>query len=248
MDTKILEKIGLTEGEVRVYLALLELGLCSTGQIIKKSQITSSKVYVILDRLEKKGLVSHVIKNNVKHFQPANPEKILDYMKEKKEEIERDTQAVKELIPSLKQRREEFSKIQETTMYQGVKGFQTARDEFISDMEKGDCYYVFGSEDPINELYKNTIRKFNVDNEKRGIKTKLIYNIKNKAIKEIYKGFKMTEVRFVSVHIPSSIAMSTSKVLLMAYGKEPVQVLIKNENLARSFLRFFEGVWGQAKP
>ena len=57
MDTKILEKIGLTNGESKVYLALLEIGLSSTGQIIEKSQITSSKVYIILQKLEKKGLV-----------------------------------------------------------------------------------------------------------------------------------------------------------------------------------------------
>jgi sugar-specific transcriptional regulator TrmB len=246
MNTKILEKIGLTEGEVRVYLALLELGLCSTGQIIDKSQITSSKVYIILERLEQKGLVSHVIKNNVRHFQSANPNKILDYLEEKKKEIEEDSKIVKELLPSLIEKREKFSNIQETTMYQGAKGFQTARDEFISDLNKGDCYYVFGSEDPLNEVYKNTIRKFNIDNEKKGIKTKLIYHTTNKAIREIFKGFKTTNVKFVNTHVPSSIAISKSKVLLMAYGKEPVQVLIQSETLAQSFAKFFEEVWKQA--
>ena len=148
MDTKILEKIGLTEGEVRVYLALLDLGSSSTGHIIDKSHITSSKVYVILERLEQKGLVSHVIKNNVKYFQVADPNRLLDYMAKKKDELEYDTEQISKIIPSLKLKREKFYELQETTMYQGLKGFQTSLQEFISDITPGGEFVVFGAKGP----------------------------------------------------------------------------------------------------
>ena len=248
MDTKILEKIGLTNGESKVYLALLEIGLSSTGQIIEKSQITSSKVYIILQKLEKKGLVSHIIKNNVKYFQSADPDRIIDYLSEKSDELNDNIKSVKEMIPHLKKRVDYLSNTQETTMYQGSKGFQTARDEFIADLSKDDEYCVFGSEGQLSEVYKNNIRKFNIDNENLGIRTRLIYNIKNKSIKSLYFKFKLAYVRFVSFHIPSSIAISKNKVLLMAYGDEPVQVLIKSKTLANSFIAFFEDVWKQSKP
>ena len=68
MDTKILESAGFTNGEVRVYLSLLELGETTTGDIIKKSKITGSKVYEILDKLIEKGLVSYIIKEKTKHY------------------------------------------------------------------------------------------------------------------------------------------------------------------------------------
>ena len=48
-----LREIGLTEGEIRVYLALLELGDSATGAITKK-QGFGSKVYEVLDRLKTK--------------------------------------------------------------------------------------------------------------------------------------------------------------------------------------------------
>jgi len=83
MNLEIFREIGMTSGEARVYETLLNLGFSSTGQIINQSGITSSKVYIILEKLEKKGLVSHVIKNNVKHFQIADPKRLLDYMEEK---------------------------------------------------------------------------------------------------------------------------------------------------------------------
>ncbi|GAG26288.1 unnamed protein product, partial [marine sediment metagenome] len=47
MDTKILEEIGLTQGEIKTYLALLKLGSSSTGPIAKESQVSRSKLYSI---------------------------------------------------------------------------------------------------------------------------------------------------------------------------------------------------------
>ena len=60
-----LKSIGLTEGEIKIYLALLELGSSSIGQIIKRSGISGSKTYEVLDRLSQKGLISAILKNNV---------------------------------------------------------------------------------------------------------------------------------------------------------------------------------------
>ena len=57
MDERLLQDIGLTNGESKVYLALLNLGETKTGELAKKSQVSSSKIYKILDRLEKKGIV-----------------------------------------------------------------------------------------------------------------------------------------------------------------------------------------------
>ena len=73
MDTKILEEIGLTHGEIKTYLALLTLGSSSTGPIAKESGVSRSKLYIILDKLEKKGLVSHIEKDGIIYFQSADP-------------------------------------------------------------------------------------------------------------------------------------------------------------------------------
>ena len=53
MDVKLLHDIGLTDGETKVYLALISLGTTKTGPLASKAGVSSSKVYKILDRLEK---------------------------------------------------------------------------------------------------------------------------------------------------------------------------------------------------
>ena len=51
MDTKILEDIGLTNAEIKVYLALLELGVSGAGNIIEKSRLQSSVVHNTINNL-----------------------------------------------------------------------------------------------------------------------------------------------------------------------------------------------------
>ena len=96
MDTKILEQIGLTESEIKVYFALMKLGSASTGPIIDKAKINHSKIYLVLNKLLDKWLVSFIIKNNVKLYQASDPENLTRYLKTKKESI---GQSVTHLAP-----------------------------------------------------------------------------------------------------------------------------------------------------
>ena len=41
MELKILKDIGLTDGEIKAYLALLELGKSTVGKIIEKSKFSN---------------------------------------------------------------------------------------------------------------------------------------------------------------------------------------------------------------
>jgi len=101
MDTKPLEKIGLTKSEIRVYLALLKLGQTTAGPIVDEAKVTRSKIYDILERLKNKGLVSYITKESTKYFSAADPKSLLDYLEEKEKEIQDDKESVKEILPEL---------------------------------------------------------------------------------------------------------------------------------------------------
>ena len=121
MIEQALKQIGLTEGEIKVYLALLELGSCSTGKITKKSEISGSKVYEVLERLEKKGLVSSVKTNNVKYFEATDPQRIVDYLDEKKKDIENEKEEIEKIIPQLILKQSNSIK-SEVNVFTGFKG------------------------------------------------------------------------------------------------------------------------------
>ena len=87
MNLEILEQIGLTKTEIKIYLALLKLGQTTTTNIVREAEIHASKVYEFLDKLIQKGLVSYVIKSNKKYFTAASPVFLKEFMREKENKI-----------------------------------------------------------------------------------------------------------------------------------------------------------------
>ena len=80
MEVEDLKKIGLTDGEIRVYNALLELGETTRTTLAKKSGISPSKIYDVANRLLEKGIISSVKKQGVIHFSAADPERIKEFL------------------------------------------------------------------------------------------------------------------------------------------------------------------------
>ncbi len=54
MDVTILEDLGLTTAEIKVYIALLELGNSTAGPLVEKSGLQNSVVHRTLHSLIQK--------------------------------------------------------------------------------------------------------------------------------------------------------------------------------------------------
>lgn len=79
MDSTLLQtlgSIGFDEKESLVYLALLELGQGTAGEIAEKANLKRPIVYHVVDRLKEKGYAQDVMEKGVKKFTVADPSKI----------------------------------------------------------------------------------------------------------------------------------------------------------------------------
>ncbi|PIS17433.1 MAG: hypothetical protein COT59_00700 [Candidatus Nealsonbacteria bacterium CG09_land_8_20_14_0_10_42_14] len=83
-----LRKLGLTEKEVKVYLAGLELGPNSVQNISKKAGLTRPTTYEIIKKLERKGLFAEIKQKKKRAFAAQSPERILGILRTQKREIE----------------------------------------------------------------------------------------------------------------------------------------------------------------
>ena len=110
MDLQVLQEIGLSSTESKVYLALLELGSTLAGEITKKSQINRTNVYDALERLIEKGLATYVISSNRKVFEPVEPNKLKTMLEEKQEKL-------KEILPLLQSRYNEIKSNEEAIIF-----------------------------------------------------------------------------------------------------------------------------------
>src|SRR3989344_9541248 len=98
MNTSSLREAGLTEGEIKTYLALLEIGSSTTGPILEKTGIARSIIYTILEKLIQKGLVIVIIKEKTKYFQAADPRKIIDYLDEREKKFEDNKKEIENIL------------------------------------------------------------------------------------------------------------------------------------------------------
>ncbi len=246
---KTLENIGLTKNEIKIYLALLSLGLTSTGAIIKKTGIHTSKVYDGLERLGEKGLVSYIIKSGTKHFKAVNPDRILDFLRDKKKDIEEQEKEAKQIIPELKAVLGEVSEGTEAEIFQGWKGMETVYKMLRDGLKKGDMNYVFGaSKGEDEEKTKLFFERHITFLAEKGIKQNIIFNENSKEnIEEYFKHPKLFQVRSMANTTPSEINIWKDNVMIVILRAIPTVILIKDKKVADSFRQYFEAMWKIAK-
>jgi sugar-specific transcriptional regulator TrmB len=244
MEEDSLREIGLTDGEARVYMALLELGSTTTGKITKACGISGSKVYEVLDRLMNKGLANFIVKNGVKHFEAASPERILDYLDEKGKQIENEKASVKKIIPGLILKQKDARK-SEAKVFMGFEGLKTANEDIIRALKKGEEWLSMGlTEQP--KAWEIYFTKRQKERAEKGIVHKHLLNMKYKALYRQRKKLPHTEYRLLpkELEMPTSTEIYANKVMIMILSKEsPMAIMIENKDVAQSFRKYFYALW-----
>jgi len=130
-----LRKLGLTEKEVRVYLAALELGYTSVQKIAQQAKITRPTAYVIIKSLKDKGLISESKDNGKKYFIAESPDKLLGILKRQKNEIEEKEREFIRIISILKDKYQLGDK-REIKTYKNKTGLKILFNDFLTTQSK----------------------------------------------------------------------------------------------------------------
>lgn len=249
MYENLLTDIGLTKSEIAVYFALLELGSSTTGPIIKKAGIASGKAYLVLDKLVAKGLVTYTIISNKRYYQAKDPERLLDYLKEKETELKQKEEQLQKAIPSLKAKYEEQKYKPTAEIYEGVKGFKTFYDLVLKELKKGDFIDILGVPREANEKFQAYLIDWNKRRIKLGIKMRILYNHDCREFGKLREKMKLTEVRYMKQELetPAWIDIFKEYVVTINVHGEPICFLIKNKESAESYKKYFELLWKIAK-
>ncbi|MBI2631761.1 winged helix-turn-helix transcriptional regulator, partial [Candidatus Pacearchaeota archaeon] len=68
-----LKEVGLTDNEIKIYLALLRQSPLNPSQLAEKTGLHRSYIYDTLERLLEKGIINNVIFEGKKNYQAINP-------------------------------------------------------------------------------------------------------------------------------------------------------------------------------
>ena len=247
---EILEKIGLSKNEAKIYLALLDLGLTSSKNIIEKTNLHRQIVYDSLDLLIEKGLVSFVIKANRKYFKASDPKTFFEYFNNKEKEINKQKQDFKEILPKLVLKRNSSKEKQETTVFSGNKGIKSLLDDMLN--RKNEILTI-GASDVKAEAFQYHL-KFNLPlfhrtrtKKKFALRILLSEDMKER-VKELNK-LKNTNAKILPREFTSNSSTNIygDKVSIIMWGSQPFGILIKSKEIANAQKRHFELLWKIAK-
>ncbi len=247
-----LRRVGLTDGEVRVYLALLHLGQTPVGPVIREARVSSSKIYEILDKLVQKGLATTVQQGGKRQCRVTSPRKIFDLLKARKEDIEQQEKDIQKILPGLLQREKERQRPHEAQVYEGYQGVKTYFSQVLGEMKNGEERLVFGARSgyPVAKPAQRFFQQYHKRWAGAGLKTRIIFNddLKGSASTAFYEQAPLTDVRYLPQQTLSSIGIQKDTVDILIWTKETTIVfVIKSREAAAAFRAYFEMLWGVAK-
>ena len=238
MNQRLLEQADLTPTEAKIYLCLLEKGSIRAGEISRHTGIHRRSVYDAIERLIQKGLVSYIKTNNRRYYEAANPQRLLDLLKEKEENL-------REVMPELQLLRKLSEEKKEVLFFRGKKAIKTV---FADQIQAGKEILTFGDAVNVNEIVKYYFPHFDKQRTEKNIKVRMMFD--ESARKEKYlKQIPLTDIKFIKKgsKAPVSTNIYADKVSIIMWEENPKAILIKEASLANSFRSYFEFMWGFAK-
>jgi sugar-specific transcriptional regulator TrmB len=250
MESKELERLGLTKAEGACYLALLQTGQATTGPLAKRTHLHKPTVYAALDGLVEKGLATYVIRNNVRHFQAAPPRRLLEYAAKREAEARR---AKEELSGNLRelQRLSVPERGRSAQLYEGWNGMKTAFEDILVTLRRGEKLLVYGvGRLGRDERYLRLVGKTDDRLIRRGVRFKMILDEGLRGtMGEIYRKKPRVELRYLpsAYSTPAAFNVYRSKVLITIWTGVPTGILLQGEEIAESFRSHFRLIWNLAK-
>jgi sugar-specific transcriptional regulator TrmB len=240
-----LESIGFTSGEEKVYIALLRLGSSTTGAIAKEAGVSRSKLYEILEKLSRKGIVSHYKKNNVSYFTAAPPSRIVDYLKEKEALIEKEREEFEKSLPMFENFLDKNLLSQDAQVFEGMDGIKSVRETALNNMHPGDVMYYFGNSASGHANVLGYWDDWNNRRVKKKIWAYIIYNQDSKDFGERRKRLKYTKVKYLVQKGVSHawIEIYGDTVAIVMKYQMPMSIVINNKFVAESFKTYFNILW-----
>ena len=234
MDKAELMKVGLGKSETEIYLALLRLGKATVTKLTQETGIHRTYIYDIIEKLREKGLVSQIKEQNKQYFQATEPERIKEYLLEKVDLIDK-------LLPELNKIRKKSVEETSVEVYKGEEGIKTVLNDII---REGKDYYAMGSMKEFEEILPIFAEQFILKVNKNKIKEKVILEEGVKILKA-----KKHEYRYLpKEHIfLTGIMIYSDKVAFFIWKEPYIQILVKNKDIAKSYLTQFNIIWKVAK-
>lgn len=247
MLEKYLQEIGLNEKEAAIYLALLQVDSASVVSLADKTKIKRPTVYVVLETLAKKGLVSEVEIGNKTHYAAEAPERLETYVERQKIVLEEHARRLKDVIPQLKSVQREGGERPIVKYFEGKEGIVSSMEELYTSEDQDDTAYCIYSKDLLDSIFSAEDRsKYKKVRLGRDVKTKVLYTYENGEVPTDSTGERI-KIDGQKYPITCDITIYEDRVRINTLGKSLSGIFIKSKDVADTLRSVFNLSFEQLK-
>jgi sugar-specific transcriptional regulator TrmB len=234
MEPEELMEAGLTLNQAVVYLELVKHPGQSGGQVSKKVSIDRSFVYNIINSLIDKGLLSSVIRENVRTYYPSNPENLSKEIEEKRTKINT-------VVGKLKRIRQGKKEEILVKTYEGKAGLKS----YVRELLASKSFETFGGGGnlAIFDILKYEFPHYSKELRKKKIKGRLITSDANKDVMKVFKNSDMKIKTLKKLKNDVNFVIFEDKLSIYSAEDKPYVIVIENKKIADSLRDYFDNLW-----
>lgn len=228
----VLQSLGLTRVESEVFYTLSRSGVSAIGTLKRETKLHKSTIYMALEGLQKKGVVSYILKGKTKFWQASTPEELVQFVQEKEKRLQ---EIKKELLPIHPQK---FV----AEIYEGKEGLKKI---FRKTLEEKEYYHLLPGV-KLPELLGSYFLVFQKRKEEKKIKSYILLSEgsrKKDSINETYG-----EKRFLpeSFNAPVSTLIFGNTICITVWT-DMITFVINSEETAKVYKKYFKTLWSIGK-
>lgn len=232
-----LEEYGFSENESKIYLTLLKKVEASAFEVARETGIPRTTVYAALESLKKQNFVSQIKKNNVAHFTPESPNRLLKLLK-RKEEI------VNEIMPHIRALSARNLDAPTAKLFIGVEGIKTGLEDILETLKDQKIKQIHATSQPdLIDYLPKYFPSWLKSREELKVFTHLILP---KSAEGYLKSNSLREVRILPEKFPfsTSVTIYGNKIAFFSLSEgDPYCVILESASITEMFRQFFLFTW-----
>jgi sugar-specific transcriptional regulator TrmB len=245
---QVLHNFGFSEKETSVYLSLLELETATATQVADHSQINRSTVYVVIESLQKKGLISvHKEDGSATRYIASPIERLLESAKSSRNKYTNMIKEIEKILPEMQLSIESKKARPRVQFFEGKKGLIKAYEDTLTSSEE---ILAYASIENMHKSLPGYFPDYYKRRASNGIPIRSIHPNTEEARERIkHDKEESRNSALVPTHKYSfspEINIYDNKVVFMSLV-EKFSLIIESQELADAFKKVFELSWKEAK-
>jgi sugar-specific transcriptional regulator TrmB len=239
----VIQNLGFTPAEVKVYLAALQLGASKVSDIAQRAGLPRTSVQEIIPKLRKEGLINPITRQNHKFWIAENPDKLIISLKEKQV-------ALQAVLPELHSLRYETGVKPTVKTYIGIEEVRKIFDDILE--TKHHIQAIVSWDEWVALLGREFVDDFIEQRCSHFLKIRLLTTksdlsreLKRRDDQELRTTYFLTEDSAVR----TSNFLYGNKVAIISLNKQlPVGTVIEDQDIHDTMSVLFEALWQKSKP